>query len=130
MFTNKSKSVEEVVESIVWIVSEWVCNRKEFIGISLEDLNRSWAAVMKGGWRSRIVQRPVWNHPPPGIFKLNFDGSFVQSVQRGGIGGVIIDWNGLIIRNFYGLVGSSNANEAKLFALLIRCRELHRIGGS
>ena len=38
-FTNKSKSAEEVVETIVWTVSEWECNSKDFIGISLEDLN-------------------------------------------------------------------------------------------
>ena len=68
-------------------------------------------------------------HPPPGIFKLNFDGSFVQSVQRGGIGGVIRDWNGTIIRNFSVPVDCSDANKAELFALLIGCRELLRIGG-
>ena len=42
---------------------------------------------------------------------------------------VIKDWNGLIIRNFSGPVGSSDANEAELFALRIGCRELSRIGG-
>ena len=31
----------------VCTVSEWVSNRKEFAGISLEDLNRSWAAILK-----------------------------------------------------------------------------------
>ena len=83
VFINKSRSVEELVESIVWTVSQWVCNSKDFIGISLEDLNRSWTAVFKRGWLSRIVHRTVWNHPPPSILKLNFDGSLVQSVQRG-----------------------------------------------
>ena len=125
VFINKSKSAEEVVESIVWTVWEWVCNCKHFIDVSLEDLNRSWAVVLKGSWRSRIVQRQVWNHPRTGIVKLNFDGSFVQSVQQGG---VIKDLNGIIIRNFSGPVHSSNANKAELFGLLIGCRELHRIG--
>ena len=111
-------------EKEAWV---WACNREEFIVISLKELNRSWVALIKGGWRFRIVQGPVWNHPPPSIFKLNFDGSLVQSVQQGRIGGVIRDWNGLIIRNFYGQVGSSDANEAELFALLIGCRELRRI---
>ena len=55
------------------------------------------------------------------FFKLNFDGSFVQSAQRGGIGGGIRDWNGIIIRNFSGPVDCSNADEAELFALLIGC---------
>ena len=44
VYGNKSKSVEENVESVVRTVSEWVCRREEFIGVSLEDLNRSWAA--------------------------------------------------------------------------------------
>ena len=59
---------------------------------------------------------------------MNFDGSFVQSVQQGGSGGIIRDWNGIIIRNFSGPVYSSDANEAELFALLIGCHELSRIG--
>lgn len=50
VFKNKSNLVERIVESIVWLVSEWVSKRKEFDGISLEDINRSWAAVFKGGW--------------------------------------------------------------------------------
>ena len=70
MFINKSKFVEEVAEFIVWTVSEWVCNSKDFIGISLEDLNRSWTTILKGGWCSRIVHRTVWNHSPPSIFKV------------------------------------------------------------
>ena len=31
-FRNRSKSVEEVVESIVWFLSEWVSRKKEFDG--------------------------------------------------------------------------------------------------
>ena len=40
VFRNHSKIVVGVVEFIVWIVSEWVSRRKEFNGVSLDDLNR------------------------------------------------------------------------------------------
>ena len=43
---------------------------------------------------------------------------------------MIRDWNGNVIRNFSGPVGSTDANEAKVYALLIGCRELERIGRS
>ena len=36
-----TSSIEEVVDSIIWSISEWVSRRKEFVGVSLEDLNRS-----------------------------------------------------------------------------------------
>ena len=43
---------------------------------------------------------------------------------------MIREWNGNVIRNFSGPVVSTDANEAEVFALLIRCRELERIGCS
>lgn len=49
VFRNKSSSMEDVVQSIVLSVSEWVCSRKEFLGVALEDLNRSWVVFFKGG---------------------------------------------------------------------------------
>ena len=65
-------------------------------------------------------------NPPIGVLKLNFDGSFVRSLRKGAIGGVIRDWNGNIVRSFSGPIDSSDANEAELFAFLIGCRELFR----
>lgn len=43
---NKSQSVEEIVDNIVWIVSQWGSKRDEFEGIFLEDITRSWAPVL------------------------------------------------------------------------------------
>ena len=62
VFNNKSNAAEEIVESIVWIASEWVCKRKEFVGISLEDLNRSWASVLKEAWHTKPVHKMKWIH--------------------------------------------------------------------
>ena len=88
MFRSINKPVEEIIQSIVWNVSEWACNRKEFGGISLIDLNRSWASVFEGHGRPTVVTRVEWICPPPGILKLNFDGSFLRRTNQGGIGGV------------------------------------------
>lgn len=59
----------------------------------------------------------------------NFDGSCLQSSCRRGIGGVIRDWNGNVIRSFFGPLHSLNANEAEVYALLIGYHELLRLGG-
>ena len=37
VFDNKRKSVDAIVDSIVWSVLEWVCKRKEFQGIIFDD---------------------------------------------------------------------------------------------
>ena len=87
MFRNVSKSVE-ITQSIAWNVSEWACIRKEFGGISVADINRSWDAVLKGHWHRKVVHRVEWICPPFGAFKLNFNDSFVKSTHQGGIGGV------------------------------------------
>lgn len=64
-----------------------------------------------------------------GVLKLNVDGSFVQSISRGGIRGLIRDWNGNIVRNFSGPADSLDANKAEVLALLIGFRELRSLKG-
>ena len=103
--------MEDVVASIIWSVLEWVFLIKEFKGVCLEDLSRSWAAHFQGGWVSKFLNSVSWECPPAGFLKLNFDGSFVQAIGRGDIGGVIRNWNGITVRNFSGPVDSLDANE-------------------
>lgn len=43
MFRNKSYEVDFIVDSIVWSVSCWASRRKEFVSVSMIDLNLSWA---------------------------------------------------------------------------------------
>lgn len=80
--------MEQVVDAIVRNVSEWVSKKYEFKGISLEDL-RSWAAVLEGAWHAHSIRRSLWIPPLYGILKLNFDGSYQNSIQERGIGGAI-----------------------------------------
>ena len=90
----------------------------------MKDLNRSWSSFFKGGWSVKSKVRVAWMNLPTGVLNLNFDGSFVRSLWKGGICGVIRDWNGKIVRSFFGPIDSSDANEIELFAILIGCQEL------
>lgn len=58
---------------------------------------------------------------------MNFDCSYVRGENRGGIGGVIQDHDGVVIRNFSRTVDAPDANKAKICSLLIGSRELHRL---
>ena len=51
---NKSKSADEIVQSIVWNISESASKKAGLAGVSLEDLNRSWAANLIGGAAPRL----------------------------------------------------------------------------
>ena len=83
-----------------------------FQGIFLDDHNRIWDAVLKGGWLVNSTRQISWMPPPSCILKLSFDWSFHRSSRRGGIGGVIRDRSSNVVRSFFGLVEASNANEA------------------
>lgn len=63
------------------------------------------------------------------MLKLNFDGNFTKDVRRGGYGGVIRDSVGVIFCSYSGWVDVSNSNKAEVFALLVGCGELRRLGG-
>lgn len=75
------------------------------------------------------MHRISWRSPPFDVLKLNFDGSFVPSIRRGGIGGAIRDWNGNVFRSYSSPLESLDANEVEAFALLVGCHELGRMGG-
>eukprot|EP00268_Persea_americana_P068557 TRINITY_DN9561_c0_g1_i1.p2 TRINITY_DN9561_c0_g1~~TRINITY_DN9561_c0_g1_i1.p2 ORF type:complete len:160 (-),score=26.36 TRINITY_DN9561_c0_g1_i1:1098-1577(-) len=100
----------------------------EFDGILLDNLNRSWAAVLDGGWRATLACQSFWM-PPHCILKFNFDGSYQQSLRRGRIGGVIRDSFGNVVRRFCGPGDALDANEAEMYALLIGCQQLLKLDG-
>ena len=83
-----------------------------------------------GGCVSKARHRVIWKSTPRGLLKLNFDGSYLRSICRGGIGGAIRDSsNGNVVRSFSGPFDGKDANEAEVFALLIGYRELSRLDG-
>lgn len=103
-------------------------NVKEFQGIDLNDLHRSWVAILNGGSCVKFVTRVCWM-TPMGILKLSFDESFILSIRRGGIGGVVRDWRpGKVVRSFSGSLDSLDANEVAVLALLVGCHGSCRLG--
>lgn len=66
--------------------------------------------------------------PPRGIIKLSFDESFILSIRRAGIGVVVRDWPGKVVRSFSGPLDSLDANEVDVFALLVGCHGSCRLG--
>eukprot|EP00268_Persea_americana_P011449 TRINITY_DN14837_c1_g6_i1.p1 TRINITY_DN14837_c1_g6~~TRINITY_DN14837_c1_g6_i1.p1 ORF type:complete len:126 (+),score=12.32 TRINITY_DN14837_c1_g6_i1:49-426(+) len=82
IFRCKSKSVDEIVQYIVWTVSKWESNAgaSDFVGIRMEVLHRSWASCFNGGRCSKMVSTISWHSPPKGVLKMNFDGRFVYQI--------------------------------------------------
>lgn len=64
-----------------------------------------------------------------GLVKLNFDGNYIRGENRGGIGDVIRGNEGTMIYNYLELVVASDANEAKIYSLLIGCSGIKRLSG-
>ena len=53
--------------------------------------------------RATSACQSFWMPPPHGILKINLDGSYQHSLRRGGIGGVIQNSFGNVVRRFCGL---------------------------
>ena len=72
------------------------------------------------GWQPKVSHRVRWLCPPSGV-KLNLDGSYLQSIKKGGFGDVLRDSDDSVILSWFGSVESLNANEADVFAQLLSC---------
>lgn len=76
-------------------------------------------------------QRPqpvAWTKPPQDWFKLNIDGSFIESTGQGEAGAIARDWNGKVIFSVgVRIHGRGDAEEAEAHALLLGLRQLHDV---
>ena len=103
-----------------------------FEEISLDDLHRSWGAVLEEGWHVKLTRQicqfvgSLLLHTS--ILKLKFDGSFDKLSQGGDLGVVIRDHFDNVVRSFSVPVDALDANEAEMFAMLAGCWELLRRG--
>lgn len=79
----------------------------------MDDLHRSWGAVLEEGWRVKLIRWICW-FPPTSILKLKFDGSFDKLSQGGDIGGVIRYHFDNAVRSFSGPVDALDADEAEI----------------
>lgn len=60
IFKNMSRIMEEIFETIVRAISEWVSTMDGFKGISLDDINRSWVAILEGKRRFKPISWICW----------------------------------------------------------------------
>ena len=97
--------------------------------MALGDLNRSWEANLLGRYHPKSVHRIRWISPPTGLLKLKFDGSYIMHIHLGGVGGVIWDSFRNVVKNFSGPVSLLGCNGAEIYALLVGCCELCKLGG-
>lgn len=72
------------------------------------------------------ISKVAWIPPPEGVLKLNFYGSSLSELHKGGYGGVIRNSCGIVLCCLSGPIYRSNANGAKVYAMLIGCRELSK----
>ena len=59
-----------------------------------------------------------WAAPPPGVFKLNFDGTSRGNPGKAGFGGLVRDHEGHVRLVFMGAIGEDTNNSAELDGLL------------
>lgn len=69
-----------------------------------------------------------WVHLPSAVLKLNFDGNFFKESGQGGWGVFIRDTKGQILHQFSGSVNSEDSNTAEVYAMLMSCQELLKLG--
>lgn len=67
----------------------------------MHDIYFSWDACFQWKRLENQTIKSVWTHPPQGVPKLNFDGSFSKG-RKGGFGGVIRYGSGQIICSLLG----------------------------
>lgn len=116
------------MDSIFWSVSIWASRDKAFNDVSMFDLNLFREAYFRGGCTQKTLHSFLWN-PPIGVLKLNFDGSFIKDVRRGGYGGLIRESRGHTLCSYFGPVIVAESNEVEVYAMLEGCCQLKSLGG-
>ena len=128
IFEGRSRSCNEVIDSIIQEVGSWLLVSKEFLGLSLVDFIRDWVSCISSYSFKVCESEAEWQHPPFGLLKLNFDGSSLGNPGPGGFGCVIRDHNGLVLRYVAGPLGSCNSTKAEVMGLHMGLRELKSLG--
>jgi ribonuclease HI len=128
IFKNQKWTVEKIKETIISMTRETVQSRNcqpSSAQLTTQDLRILEAFRLKDGHNPFQVRRPAqlqigernWKPPPEGSLKLNFDGASKGNPGWTGLGGVIRDSQGNIIRLYTGSLGNSTNNAAEFGAL-------------
>jgi ribonuclease HI len=128
IFRNESWPEGKLKETIISLIRETVQSRNCQTGraqLAGQDSRILDVFHLKDGHNQTQVRRPPqlqigernWNPPPAGSLKLNFDGASKGNPGMTGMGGVIRDSDGNIIRLYVGSMGNSTNNVVEFGAL-------------
>lgn len=87
-FLKVNRDVSTRLSMSFFQVSTWAAKCKKFKGYSSADILRGWLALFADG-RQKLSHVSLWvplPRPLQGLLKLNFDGSYIRELHRGGIG--------------------------------------------
>lgn len=118
--------MEEVADSIIWSVSNWVSRDKKFEEVYVREFNRSWQVFFQKSWFENSVRSSSWKSPPQGVLKLNLMEVFFEE-RRGGHRGVISNSCDNILCSLSGPTECDDANRAEVFDMFLGCRELRKL---
>lgn len=89
-FKNKVSSAKDVDQLVKWRSASLAAVLPEFSSLSVEYITRScWEIINEHNVSSPL--RLEWQPPPPGSYKLNFDGRALGAPGAAGIGGALKD---------------------------------------
>jgi ribonuclease HI len=139
IFRNQSWPEGKIKETITSMIHETVMSRNCQVGRAQptdQDSRVLEVFHLNGGCNPNQNRQPPqlqvgernWKPPPSGSLKLNFDGAAKGNPGRTGLGGVIRDSKGNIIRLYAGSLGNSTNNAAEFRALETGLEILNREG--
>ncbi|XP_077223042.1 uncharacterized protein LOC143856662 [Tasmannia lanceolata] len=115
LFEGRSNSPYYLYIKVVVLSISWARAMPMFKFISAFDLWAGWKVVCNSHVSvPRISQQ--WVKPPVGFSKLNFDGSSLGNPGPAGIGGVLRNSEGEVVKAFSGPLGVADSTEAELRA--------------
>jgi ribonuclease HI len=137
IFRNESLPEGKLKEAIISQIRETVQSRNcqtERAQLTGQDSRILETFHLKDGRNNTLVGRPPqlqlgarnWTPPPAGFLKLNFDGAEKGNPGMTGMGGVIRDSGGNIIRLYVGSLGNSTNNATEFGALELGLEILRR----
>lgn len=127
IFDDSHKPLMEVIDSIIREVGSWLFVTKTFQGLSLADFVRDWKTSISVNAPQQSISFGWWSPPPPGVLKLNFDGSSLGNPGPSGFGCVIRDSMGEIVRVVAGSIGTADSTKVELMGLLMGLREVRNL---
>lgn len=102
---ERVKDVWVVCDSILCEVRLWMLVVKEYSDFSLNDMMRDWCVCIWMFAPSNVLVLSNWVPPPDGVFKLNFDGSYLGYPSEARYRCIIQDGSGKVIWVCCDLVG-------------------------